>query len=195
MSSFATDVRVYAGRIRLFSRTDWLVYGAWVGLMSGLVVATGGFLLFGWLNGVQFPEVAWLVPIGAFIFSLAIAFDTIGHRTVYKDALSRGEALVHHVTIFNGIGSCVLLCLAYPQRLIFAIPAMVLTFLSVFYSMVDEAMHWHRYMTQKSDRVEMWSHVFIFVGHLIMMSAWWVWYFQGYGGVAETLAAFEAIGS
>ena len=65
---------------------------------------------------------------------------------------------------------------------------MVLTFLSVFYSMVDEAMHWHRYMTQKSDRVEMWSHVFIFVGHLIMMGGWWVWYFQGYGGVAETLA-------
>ena len=63
MSSFATDVRVYAGRIRLFSRTDWLVYGAWVGLMSGLVLTTGGFLLFGWLNGVQFPEVAWPEPL------------------------------------------------------------------------------------------------------------------------------------
>ena len=189
MSSFVADVRVYAGRIRQFTRRDWLVYVSWVGLMLGLVFSTAGFLIFGTLNGAVFPEVAWLVPIGALIFSAAIAFDTIGHRTIYKEALQDGEALVHHVTIFNGIASVVLLCLAYPQRWAFAIPALVLTFLSLMYSIIDEVMHWRRYLNEKSDRVEMWSHVFIFVGHLTMMVGWWAWFFQGYGGVAETLEA------
>ena len=63
-----------------------------------------------------------------------------------------------------------------------------LTVLSVVYSLVDEAFHWHRYVRKHSDRVEMWSHVGIFVGHGTMMLGWWAWYFQGYGGVAETVA-------
>lgn len=48
-------------------------------------------------------------------------------------------------------------------------------------------MHWRRYMAGESDRVEMWSHVFIFIGHIIMSLAWWHWYAQGYPGVAQTL--------
>ena len=55
--------------------------------------------------------------------------------------------------------------------------------------LIDEAFHWHRYVRKHSDRVEMWSHVGIFVGHGTMMLGWWAWYFQGYGGVAETVAA------
>ena len=45
-----------------------------------------------------------------------------------------------------------------------------------------------RYLSATSDRVEMWSHVFIFVGHLTMMGAWWVWLLAGSPGVAETLS-------
>ena len=52
---------------------------------------------------------------------------------------------------------------------------------------VDEAMHWRRYFNGYSDRVEMWSHFFIFTGHFIMMMAWLYWFDQGYPGVAETL--------
>jgi hypothetical protein len=88
------------------------------------------------------------VPIGAAIFALAIAVDTIGHRTVYKEALRGGEALVHHIIIVAGIGSCILLCAAYPRRTGFALPALVLTVLSFIYSFVDEAMHWRRYLSQ-----------------------------------------------
>lgn len=190
MTSFLSDVAVYVGRVREFTRRDWGVYLAWVGMMFGLVVATGGFLIVGALHGVQFPDEAWLVPVGAAIFSAAIAVDTIGHRTVYREALRGGEALVHHITIFAGIGSCVLLCLAYPQRSSFAVPAMVLTALSFVYSLIDEGFHWRRYVTRQTDRVEMWSHVFILVGHGIMMLGWWRFYFLGYPGVAETLAAW-----
>ena len=182
-------IGTYFGRVREFRREDWLVYVGWVGLMLGLTGSTGGFLLLGHANGVRFPAEAWMLPIGAAIFTLAIAVDTIGHRTVYKEIIARAEGLVHGVTIFCGIGASVLLCAAYEARDTFWIPAMVLTVMSFVYSLVDEAFHWHRYWTRASDPVEMWSHLFIFVGHGIMMLGWWRWFFLGYPGVDATLKA------
>jgi hypothetical protein len=184
------ELATYVGRIREFDRTDWIVYVLWIGMMLGLVGSTGGFLLAGARHGVQFPGEAWLVPIGAAIFSVAIAIDTIGHRTIYKEVLKGGEQLVHHITIVCGVASCVLLCLAYDEAggsSFFAVPAMVFTVMSFVYSLVDEAFHWRRYVSDKADRVEMWSHVGIFIGHGIMMLGWWRFYQLGYPGVAETL--------
>jgi len=189
MTSFPSEVAIYVGRIREFDREDWSVYVGWVGLMLGLVLSTGGFLAFGHAHGVRFPAEAWLVPLGAAIFSLSIAFDTIGHRTVYKAEISKAEGLVHGITIFCGIGSTILLVAAYRAPAALWIPAMVLTVLSFFYSFVDEAFHWRRYVSQNADRVEMWSHVGILVGHGTMMLGWWWWFFTGYSGVAETVAA------
>ena len=185
--SFASEVRVYVGRVREFDARDWLAYVAWVGLMVGLVAATGAFLTWGHVHGVRFPGEAWLVPLGAALFTGSIAIDTIGHRTVYKDVIRGGESLVHGITILCGIGSCVLLCAAYTHRDVLWIPALVLTVLSFVYSLVDEAFHWRRYVTRGSDRVEMWSHVGILIGHGSMMLGWWVWFFRGYPGVEETL--------
>jgi hypothetical protein len=181
----------YVARIAEFDRTDWIVYLAWVGTMLGLVAATGGLVGFGHARGVAWPAEAWLVPIGAAIFTVAIAVDTIGHRTIYKEALRGGEQLVHHITIACGVGSVVLLVLAYDAPGA-AIPALVLTILSFVYSLVDEAFHWRRYVRTQADRVEMWSHVGIFVGHGVMMAAWWRCYQLGYPGVHEALAALGA---
>lgn len=189
MRGAAAAFGVYVGRIRRFSGADWAVYLTWVGLMLGLVAASTTFLVVGRAAGAIFPAEAYLVPVGAGVFSAAIAVDTIGHRTIYKEVLRGGEALVHHITIFAGIGSCVLLCAAYPANAAFAVPAMVLTAVSFLYSLVDEVMHWRRYLTQKSDVVEMWSHVFILLGHGTMMLGWWRWYALGYPGVARTLEA------
>jgi hypothetical protein len=180
-------IAVYVGRIRQFQRVDWIVYLAWVGLMLGLCATTGAFVWLGRRVGAPLPPEAHLVPLGAAIFTAAIAIDTIGHRTIYKDALRGGEALVHHVIIALGVSSCVLLCAAYSGGPIFGVPALVLTVLSFLYSLVDEVMHWRRYLSAKSDVVEMWSHVFILLGHATMMTGWWLWYARGYAGVAETL--------
>jgi hypothetical protein len=188
-------VYVYVGRIRQFRRIDWFVYVAWVGLMLGFCLVTGGFVWLGSRAGAPLPPEAHLVPLGAVIFTAAIAVDTIGHRTIYKEALRGGEALVHHVIIALGIASCVLLCAAYTGGRAYGIPALVLTALSFLYSLVDEVMHWRRYLAAKSDVVEMWSHVFILVGHVTMMVAWAFWYARGYAGVAETLAALRELGS
>jgi len=189
--TFLEDTFHYASRMRLFGREDWKVYIAWVGLMLGLLGSVTGFLVFGWFNGVQYPPYVWNVPIGIFIFVGAIAFDTIGHRTAYKEALKTGEDLVHHITIFAGITSVFLLCLAYSNRDFLRIPALVLVVLSVFYSVIDEAMHWRRYMSGNSDRIEMWSHFFIFLGHLIMVVSWWQWFERGYPGVSATLELLQ----
>ncbi len=188
--SFLSELAVYVGRVRQFRRDDWIVYLAWVGLMVGLCLSTAGFLGVGSLHGVEFPDAAWLVPVGAVVFTISIAVDTIGHRTVYKAAIAGAEKLVHAITIVAGIGSCVLLCAAYGRPGPLWIPALVLTLISFLYSLVDEAFHWRRYVREHADRVEMWSHVGILVGHGTMMTAWWVWFFAGYPGVKETLASW-----
>ena len=188
-ATFLRETITYASRVRLFRRDDWLVYIAWVGMMYGLFAVVLGFLALGVRSGAAFPAYVWNVPLGVFIFSTAIAFDTIGHRTVYKEYLQKAEALVHHITIFAGITSVVLLCLAYSFPDFLRLPAYVFSALAVFYSVVDEAMHWHRYLTRNSDRVEMWSHFFIFVGHLLMTAAWVQWFAEGYPGVRQTLEA------
>ena len=181
---------IYVRRIHDFDRTDWLVYLGWVGMVLGLVGATGAFWLVGRRHGAPWPAEAIGVPIGAAIFAVAIAIDTIGHRTIYKEALRGGEQLVHHITIACGVGSVVLLVLAFEHPGAW-IPAMVLTVLSFVYSLVDEAFHWRRYTRHQADPVEMWSHVGIFVGHGIMMLAWWRCFQLGYPGVRETLAALR----
>jgi hypothetical protein len=185
-SSLPRELLIYVGRARQFDATDWILYVGWVGLMLGLVGATGGFLWVGHNAGVEFPAEAFCVPAGALLFSLSIAIDSIGHRTIYKSEIQAGEGLVHGITILCGIASCVALCLAYSLRA-FWVVAMVLTVLSFVYSMVDEWFHWRRYLSRHSDRVEMWSHVGILTGHGSMMLGWWAWYFQGYPGVARTV--------
>jgi hypothetical protein len=185
--SMTHELATYVGRVREFTVRDWAAYLAWVGLMSGLFAASGGFLLVGNVHGVSFPAEAWLMPLGALIFTLSIAVDTIGHRTIYKQEIGGAEGLVHAITIFCGIASSLLLCAAYRYPGALWIPAMVLTVLSFAYSFIDEAFHWRRYVRKFSDRVEMWSHVGILVGHATMMVGWWSWFFQGYRGVAETL--------
>lgn len=177
----------YTGQIRAFTRADWWYYVRWVGLMMGLLVSTAGFLIVGHANGVRYPDYVWNIPIGIGIFIAAIALDTIGHRTRYKARLEEGEGFVHEITIFLGVASVVALCLAYSHREFFRIPALVLIAMSIFYSVVDEWMHWKRYASGQSDRVEMWSHVFIFVGHITMSLAWWKWFVDGYPGVRATL--------
>lgn len=186
-----SQLAIYIGRIRQFDRTDWLVYVAWIGTMLGLVASTGGFVLVGYRAGVTWPPEAYMVPAGATVFTLAIAIDTIGHRTIYKEALRGGEQLVHQITIVCGVASCVLLVLAYDSPGL-AMPALVFTVMSFIYSLVDEAFHWRRYTSHKADPVEMWSHVAIFIGHGTMMLGWWRCYQLGYPGVRETLAALAS---
>lgn len=189
-TSLGKEFISYLSQMRHFSKVDWQYYIAWIGLMLGLLVSTTGFLWLGSHHGVKYPAYVWNIPWGILIFVVAIGIDTIGHRTRYKERLDQGEGFVHSITIFLGITSVIFLCLGYSHREFFRVPALVFIGLSIFYSVIDEWMHWTRYVAGQSDRIEMWSHVFIFIGHIIMSLSWWRWYDHGYPGVELTLRYF-----
>ena len=183
---------VYVGRIREFTRTDWLVYVAWVGTMLGLVCSTGGFLVFGYAHGVALPRrgAGWCRSAPR-IFTIAIAIDTIGHRTVYKEVLKRRRS-AWSTTSRSCAASPAASCWCWPTATAAPpIPAMVLTVLSFVYSLVDEAFHWRRYVPTRPTSSRCGATSFIFVGHGIMMLGWWWFYALGYPGVRETLAALR----
>ncbi len=118
---------------------------------------------------------------------LPLAFDDIGHRTLYKEQLKKGEGYVHIMISSTAILSVMALCLCYDNPEAFKIPAGVLIVLSFYYSIVDESFHWRRYTSLGLDRVEMWAHFFAILGHALMISTWWYWFYKGYPGISETL--------
>ena len=182
-----TEIKAYVLNIRSFSRSDWFRYLSWMTTIFSLLVATSTFIFFGYSRGVVWPSYVWWVPFGNFLFCSALALDDIGHRTVYKEYLRKGEAHVHQMIVLTAVPSIVALCLCYQHPETFHMVAVAFIFLSFFYSALDEALHWQRYLTQGLDRVEMWSHFVAIVGHVVMVAAWWQWYTAGYPGVTETI--------
>lgn len=178
----------YVANIRRFKTSDWVRYLTWMSTIFSLLLGTAGFVLFGHFHGVVFPGYVWFVPGGTALFCTALAIDDIGHRTLYKEDLKEGEGSIHQMIIATAVPSVMMLCLCYQHPDTFRMPALALIFLSLFYSVLDEAMHWIRYRAKGLDRVEMWSHFAAILGHVLMISSWWQWYSAGYPGVAETLA-------
>ena len=181
------EIRSYVLNIKKFSSWDWICYIAWIGTISGLFFGVTGFVLAGRAAGVDWPGYVYCISFGTGLFTFSLAVDTIGHRTVYKAELVKGEAYVHHMIIVTAVSSVMSLCMAYGHPETWRMPALGLIGLSLFYSMIDEALHWRRYLTQHLDRVEMWSHFFAITGHVIMILCWWQWLGAGYPGVHETV--------
>lgn len=182
------EAKAYVSNIRNFGNEDWIRYGTYMALISSLLVGICAFLFVGVSKGVNFPGYVWFIPGGTALFVFSLAFDDIGHRTLYKEDLKAGEGHVHQMIIITAVTSVMALCLCYEHAETFSVPAIGLIALSFFYSAVDEALHWYRYLKNGLDRIEMWSHFTAIVGHVLMISCWWHWYAQGYPGVSETLS-------
>lgn len=181
----------YVSNIKNFKFEDWFRYCLWIGTVGSLFFATSTFVYFGYTHGVNWPGYVWMIPIGTGMFTFALAIDDIGHRTMYKEHLKKGEGYVHHMIVVSAVGSVMALCLCYEHSETFRMAALGLIFLSLFYSAIDELLHWQRYLTHKMDRIEMWSHFVAICGHVLMISCWWQWFVSGYPGVAETLEHFR----
>jgi hypothetical protein len=190
LKGVVTEITDYVANIRRFESSDWVRYAMWIGTISSLFIGVTTFLTVGHVNGVVYPDYVWFIPLGAGVFTLALSIDDIGHRTMYKADLKKGEGHIHQMIVATAVPSVMALCLCYEHPETFKMPALGLIFLSFFYSILDEAMHWQRYMTKKFDRVEMWSHFVAILGHVIMIACWWQWYSAGYPGVKETVAFF-----
>ena len=158
------SARSVVGRSDSYQRVDWIVYTAWVGSCWGF--ASHRRVV--WVGRRAAARCRPRLPgfrSAAAIFTLAIALDTIDHRTIYKEAMRGGEALVHPPHHRGGNLSTVMRWRRVLRGATYAIPALVLTTLSFIYSLVDGGHALARYLTHKSDVVEMWSHVFIMMGH------------------------------
>ncbi len=182
------EVTAYVANIKMFTSSDWWRYVAWIGTIASLLVGTSTFVLWGHFHGVDWPGYVWIIPLGTAMFCSALAIDDIGHRTLYKEDLKKGEAFVHQMIVGTAVPSVMALCLCYEHPETFRMPALGLILLSFFYSAIDEMLHWRRYMEKGIDRVEMWAHFTAISGHVLMIGCWWQWYTSGYPGVAETLA-------
>jgi hypothetical protein len=177
----------YVKNIKTFTSEDWLRYSCWIGTIASLFVGVSAFLMVGTYGGVTYPGYVWFIPFGTGLFMCSLAIDDIGHRTLYKEDLKRGEGHVHQMIMVTAVTSVMALCLCYEHGATFQMPALALIFLSLFYSAVDEGLHWHRYLSKGVDRVEMWCHFLAITGHVLMIACWWHWYKNGYVGVQETL--------
>jgi hypothetical protein len=162
---FLDELASYFGRFRLFTRRDWAVYIAWVGLISGLALASAAFLAIGRHAGAVFPAHAYFIPIGAAIFALAIAVDTIGHRTVYKNTCAAGRAW--STTSSSSAASPVACFCARPIPHRAPAASGARSHHAVFHLQLRRRGHALAALPDraKSDVVEMWSHVFILIGH------------------------------
>ncbi|MES2745132.1 MAG: hypothetical protein V4655_06885 [Bdellovibrionota bacterium] len=185
--TLSREARLYVSNIKNFERIDWVLYATWMATIFSLFVGLFAFFTLGLVNGVQYPGYVWFVPGGTLLFVVSLAFDDIGHRTLYKEELKKGEGHVHKMIVITAVTSVMALCLCYEHSTTFKVPAIALIALSLFYSMIDEALHWYRYLTYGLDRIEMWSHFTAILGHVLMISCWWHWFSEGYPGVAETL--------
>lgn len=188
-SALLAPLKDYVGNIRTFKAEDWVGYACWIGMIAMLFVGVTLFLIWGSLHGVEFPGFVWFIPLGTAMFLFALSIDDIGHRTLYKAKLQRGEGHVHKMIGITAVTSVMALCLCYEHGETFRTPALALIGLSLFYSVIDEALHWHRYLSDGVDRVEMWSHFVAITGHVLMIAAWWQWFTDGYVGVAATVEA------
>ncbi|MBQ46898.1 MAG: hypothetical protein CMP10_05340 [Zetaproteobacteria bacterium] len=185
--TFPAEVIQYVSSIRSFELADWVPYTCWIGSLFFLLGGVTSLFTFGYINGVEWPPYLFWIPFGTGMFAISLAFDDIGHRTVYKEELALGEGYVHQMISATAVLSVICLCLCYDNGDAFGIPAGVLIVMSFFYSMVDEGFHWRRYRLDGIDRVEMWAHFFAILGHVLMIVTWWYWYSEGYPGVKETL--------
>ncbi len=190
--SLLRETWVYVSNVRLFTKADWWRYLLWISLLYSLVVGTGLFVAIGVAAGVTWPGYVWNVPIFAFVMATSISLDDIGHRVLYADELAKGEDHVHQMITVSAVGSIVALCMAYDHPETMGVIALSLLAISFFFTIVDEAMHWRRYLSQGIDRTEMWSHFGIIVGHVVMSLSWWQWYTEGYVGVQLTLAQLSS---
>jgi hypothetical protein len=179
----------YLSYYKTFSRRDWIIYLSWVGIMLALGLSTLIFFLVGSSNGVNFPVYTWLIPIGILTFTFAITFDNIAHSAIYKQWIDPAEYMVHNFSTVAGVLTVFALMAGYDYPTLMRVPIYVFAFLSILYSLIDEAMHWFRYARGGSGYVEVTMHFLILVGHTTMVLAWIWWYETGYEGVAATLSA------
>lgn len=176
--------------LRGWSKADYIEFLFSVGGIFGIALSTLFLAIVSLHHKIPIPQQAYSIPIGFMLFAIAWFFDSIAHRTIYKDKIDRDEFVIHNFMVYAS-GTPLLLCFV----LAFWWPALMMPFILCFlfmktmYSVYDEfGFHWTRYRSGRSDMIEMTAHCFQFIGNILYDVGWYYWiYFANYRGVNELL--------
>ncbi len=149
--------------------SDYLDFFISIGSVFSAFLITLIFLIMIKLKNIPVPQEILAIPIGFGLFFLAYIWDSLAHRSVYKNKIDRTELVIHTFMIYySGFPLFTSFVLAY------WLPALMLPFIIAFlfmktmYSLIDEArFHWPRFENGRSDMVELTAHCFQFLGNIL----------------------------
>jgi len=146
--------------LRGWAGSDWVDFGASIGSVWGAFLTTLFFTIWAVVRHVPIPPEVYSIPIGFGLFAIAWIFDSIAHRSVYKNQIDRDELVIHNFMVYgSGFPLFISFILAYwwPGFMLPFILAFL--FLKTMYSLHDEfGFHWPRFRSGRSDFVEMTAH-------------------------------------
>lgn len=130
---------------------------------------TLGFTIAAKYKHIHIPQEALSIPIGFGIFALGYIWDSIAHRSIYKNQIDNNELIIHNFMIFySGFPLFFAFIIAY------WLPGLMFPFIIAFlfvktmYSLIDEIKHhWGRFEAGRSDKIELSAHWAQFVGNIL----------------------------
>lgn len=155
--------------LRGWPLSDYVDFFISVGSVFGAFLLTLTFTIAATIKHIPIPQEVYAVPIGFGIFFFAWIFDSIAHRSVYKNKIDNFELKIHNMMVYaSGFPLFISFVLAY------WLPGLMLPFIIGFlfnktlFSIIDEAMaHWPRFRTGRSDMIEMYAHAGQFFGNVL----------------------------
>lgn len=180
-----------------WGKKDYIDFCLSVGVAFFATTASIFLLVFSKLKSIDLPDIVYSIPIGFLLFSVAWIFDSIAHRTIYRNKIDSYELKLHNFMVYgSGIPLVVCFIFAYFNKECLLPFIVTFLFLKTMYSIYDEfGFHWPRFKEGRSDIVEVTAHYFQFLGNILFDVAWFYWiYFQNYRGADKLiLSLFEWI--
>lgn len=148
---------------------DYIDFFVSLGSVCFAFLLTLGFTIVAAVKHIPIPQEVLSIPIGFGLFFFAYIWDSIAHRSIFKNQIDREELVVHHFMVFySGFPLFISFILAY------WLPGLMLPFIIGFmamkllYSLHDEFYHhWGRFRAGRSDMIEMTAHYFQFLSNFL----------------------------
>lgn len=155
--------------LRGWPLSDYIDFAVSLGSVFGAFFSTLFFTIWTTLRHIPIPQEVYSIPIGFGLFSFAWIFDSIAHRSIYKNKIDRDEFIIHQFMVYgSGFPLFVSFVLAYwwPGLMMPFIGCFL--FLKTMYSLYDEfGFHWPRFRSGRSDIIEMTAHAIQFGSNVL----------------------------
>ena len=154
---------------RGWHKTDYIDFFISVGSVFMAFLTTLFFSIAAVIKHIPIPQEVYSIPVGFGIFFFAYIWDSMAHRSVYKEKIDSMELKVHTFMVYYAG-----FCLFASFILAYWFPGLMLSFiigfmfLKTMYSVYDEiGYHWPRFKAGRSDMIEMTAHWAQFLGNIV----------------------------